>query len=175
MKNLAKEFIVQNALAAETLTADEVAPYAEHHSGGLIVLGAHLPDGRYAKVHDSWADEAKVVLHAYDPDFVMPTDDPAADPRESVAEYDTGREALDELLRLLKGTLKIGGVEYSKTPGDGPPDQVQVHLYDYVTVTVYVQKGRELIVEIDGEDNGELLKVPFKVYRNDGLVYEEGA
>lgn len=72
-------------------------------------------------------------------------------------------------------SLRIGGVEYSKTAGDGPPDQVQVKLYDYVTITVYVQEGRYVVVEIDGDADGERVDVPFRVYRNDGVMCEDGA
>ena len=73
--------------------------------------------------------------------------------------------------------LSILGVEFAKTVNDGdpdlPPEQAQVH-FEYITLTAYVQNGKQIIIELDGDVDGEVFMAPFKVYRNDGLVYEEG-
>jgi len=88
-------FLVQNAVAAGTLAdqeqVDAVMQFAEHHAGGLVVLGRSLDDGRYVKMHDSWGDDGKVVVHAYDPEDEMINAD---------VEYyfDTGAEALERFL-----------------------------------------------------------------------------
>jgi hypothetical protein len=65
-----ERFLHQNERVAATITAeqrDAIEHYAEHHSGGLYVLGRELDDGRYVKLHDSWGDDEYVVVHAYDP------------------------------------------------------------------------------------------------------------
>lgn len=90
-------FLNQNPLTAASLTPEQleaIEPYAEHHAGGLFVLGKHLEGDRYAKVHDSWGDDGSVVLHAYDPDE---PDDPA----ETITEYATGHEAIVAFLSSI--------------------------------------------------------------------------
>ena len=63
-------FLAQNERTTATILPEQVAMighFAEHHSGGLYVLGRELDDGRYVKMHDSWGDDEYVVVHAYDP------------------------------------------------------------------------------------------------------------
>lgn len=89
----AELFLRQNERFAADLAPEDVATlelYAEHHAGGLFVLGRPLDDGRYVKAHDSWGDDESIVVHAYDPD------DSDAD---DVEEYFTsGRKALAAFL-----------------------------------------------------------------------------
>lgn len=96
MNQNGQAFLLQNEMAAATLTLDEVAPYAEHHSGGLIVLAGSAADGRSVKMHDSWGDDGSVIVHAYDPAE-------AEDPSETVDEFATGSAALDRFLEMIGG------------------------------------------------------------------------
>lgn len=66
-------FIAQNPHTAAGLAPDQITPYAEHHAGGLHVLGAPTSDGRWVKLHDTWGpgtpdEPGDIVVHAYDPD-----------------------------------------------------------------------------------------------------------
>lgn len=66
----AGKFLAQNDEFAEGLTAEDldvIEMYAEHHCGGLYVLGRDLDGGRYVKLHDSWGPDECVVVHTYDP------------------------------------------------------------------------------------------------------------
>lgn len=61
-------FLEQNDLCAATLTpqnVDDLEPYAQHYSGGLVVVLRDLGDDRYVKMHDSWGDDGQIVVHAY--------------------------------------------------------------------------------------------------------------
>jgi hypothetical protein len=71
---LTEIFRLQNPFSAAELSDEEILEYVEHHSGGLIVLGAPSERG-YAKMHDSWGPGApdepgNIVVHDYDPDRV---------------------------------------------------------------------------------------------------------
>lgn len=97
MSNLdAARFLEQNNDAAETLSADDVALFAQHHAGGLYVLLDYAPDGRCVKLHDTWGGDGPVIVHVYDPDK---PDDPA----EVVESFKTGREALARFHTLIDG------------------------------------------------------------------------
>lgn len=68
--NPAEAFLAQNGYAAETLEYDEIAPYAEHHAGGLVVLGEmSTRAGYYVKVHDTWGEAGpngeEIIVHEY--------------------------------------------------------------------------------------------------------------
>lgn len=98
----ARAFLEQNEIAAATLTVMEIAPYAEHHCGGLFVLGCPVGSDRYAKLHDSWGGEDTVVLHIYNPDFEFAGEgDDDFDPDETVQHFDTGREAFAAFLLAI--------------------------------------------------------------------------
>lgn len=107
--NDAQRFLSQNDGYAETLTDDDratVEQYAEHHSGGLYVLGRALESGLYVKSHESWGGPDDVlgrehVVHMYDPD----ADD---DGTEVVLQYfDTGHEALQAFLSATDATETV--------------------------------------------------------------------
>lgn len=86
------DFLAQNDLFSADLTAHDrevAAPYAEHHAGGLFVLGRRINDRLYVKAHDSWGDDGKIVVHVYDPD--------AAD-GGTVDYFDSGHDALVRFL-----------------------------------------------------------------------------
>lgn len=90
-------FMAQNTLAAQTVTpeqAEQADAFAEHHCGGLYVLGAPLGE-RYVKCHDSWGDEGTVVVHAYDPEDGGTPDD--------VWHFPTGEQAVARFLDLVEG------------------------------------------------------------------------
>lgn len=96
-------FLAQNTRAAETITpelAERVAPYAQHHAGGLYILLDWTGD-LCVKLHDSWGDDEHVVVHAYDPDY--DGDRPDGDPLERVEEFTTGREAVERFLSIIDG------------------------------------------------------------------------
>lgn len=97
---LVRGFAEQNPDAMTGIDSDVVRTYAEHHSGGLIVMGRALGDGRYVKMHDSWGDpddepEGHVVVHVYDtdPDPLM-----SEDPTETITYFPTGAAALPAFL-----------------------------------------------------------------------------
>lgn len=95
----AEAFMGQNPDAAETLTIEQVRPYAEHHSGGLVVLGAPaLRDNCYVKMHDTWGpglpdEPGSVVVHEYDLDGTGAVDE--------VTYFTSGREAFAHFLNLI--------------------------------------------------------------------------
>ncbi|GAB3081145.1 hypothetical protein GCM10027053_52160 [Intrasporangium mesophilum] len=68
-----KAFLAQNAAFAAGLTAEgleAIEAFAEHHSGGLYVLGRQVSDELYVKTHDSWGpgmpdEPGDVVVHLY--------------------------------------------------------------------------------------------------------------
>lgn len=98
MAGAAQAFLAQNEIAGQQLTIEEIAPYAEHHSGGLMVLGSFTEDGTYVKMHDSWGpgkpdEPGDVVVHEYDPDDTEGMDE--------VSYFDTGREAFEFFLRRV--------------------------------------------------------------------------
>jgi hypothetical protein len=100
MNNVAgRAFLEQNQVCAETLDLEEIAWAAEHHSGGLFVLGSHsAEDGYYVKMHDTWGpgkpdEPGNVVVHEYDPD------DPEG--YDEVSYFDTGTEAYADFLRRV--------------------------------------------------------------------------
>lgn len=95
-------WLEQNHRAAETITPEQiraVAQYAEHHAGGLFVLGGDTPGDHYVKCHDSWGDDASVIVHTYDPD----AEDPEFSDTETIAEYATGTEAVAAFLLAVEG------------------------------------------------------------------------
>jgi hypothetical protein len=99
MYDYAQTFLDQNEIAAATLTRDEVEAFAEHHAGGLHVLGSYFDNGErsgYVKMHDSWGDDENVIVHEYDPDNPDPDDDD-----DIVHEFSTGRAALDYFLTIV--------------------------------------------------------------------------
>lgn len=90
----AERFLAQNTLVAESITdADTkaVEDFAEHHAGGLYVLGRPVGDGRYIKLHDSWGDDEMIVVHAYDPND-------QDDESESETYYANGSDAVAAFL-----------------------------------------------------------------------------
>lgn len=116
-----ERWLEQNEIAARGLTEDEVRAaedFAEHHAGGLFVLGCYV-DGKpelYVKMHDSWGDEDKVVVHVYHHDDMTgrcqshegahtyrADPDPCIgwDVTDAEHYYDTGSEALAHFLRLV--------------------------------------------------------------------------
>lgn len=75
-------FVAQNDVFMVGLTLDEteeLVQYASHHAGGLFVLIRPVivteEANVYAKVHDSWGDDAGIVLHIYDADADDQNDD----------------------------------------------------------------------------------------------------
>lgn len=83
METLIQAFRRQNDALTEHLTLRQLVslnPYAEHHSGGLLVAGKDVDDGSrifidgsriYCKMHDTWGDpddpnEGPIVVHIYD-------------------------------------------------------------------------------------------------------------
>jgi hypothetical protein len=94
-------WLEQNDIAKATLTAEQCAQvegYAEHHAGGLFVLMYERRVGDNwvcTKLHDSWGDDGKVVVHTYDPD--LDGDDTTIQREEY---FDTGKEAVEAFLRL---------------------------------------------------------------------------
>ena len=98
--NDAREFLAQNPVAAETLTADDVDGIAGHYCGGMVVVQGTAADGRFVKMHDTWdpeGDVITVIVHAYeDTDEADPEDD-------EIVEFATGREALEEFARRMRG------------------------------------------------------------------------
>lgn len=92
--NNAAAFLAQNDLSAATLTAKQVAPYAQHHSGGLVVLaGYDKVTGQCVKMHDSWGDDGEIVLHTYDPN--------ADDESETMVFYGVGSTAFARFLEAI--------------------------------------------------------------------------
>jgi len=93
----ASAFLAQNDWCAETLTHDDVEPYAQHHAGNMFVLFGYTPEGLCVKMHDTWGDPAdgRIVVHTYD------ADSDATDPTQAEAYFNTGREAFDHFKLLL--------------------------------------------------------------------------
>lgn len=108
-----QRFIDQNELTAKTVTAAEVEGWVEHHAGGLYVLISPLAGGRYVKMHDSWGDDGKVVVHTYHPDV----EDGETDSEDY---FDTGREAYLHFLRIANE------VPYANDPLEEVRDITQV-------------------------------------------------
>ena len=95
-------FMDQNTLTTATLTEEDrenLEVWAEHHAGGLYVLLGYLHDGRIIKMHDSWGDDDKVVIHIYNPDHDGHQDDPG----ESETYFHTGHVAGQVFLALVEG------------------------------------------------------------------------
>lgn len=69
--NPAEAFLGQNPICAETLSLEDVGGLAEHHAGGLAVLGAPASiEGRYVKMHDTWGpgkpdEPGEIVVHEF--------------------------------------------------------------------------------------------------------------
>lgn len=108
----ADKFLAQNEIAAHTLTPEQVAPYAQHHAGGLYVLFDYVEgsEGLCVKMHDSWGEHPdKVVVHVYDPE-----DD--GGPNEVVEYHTTGRAAFQRFLEIA---------DAGDLPGDAEPTQGQ--------------------------------------------------
>lgn len=113
---LVAAFRRQNPKAAAGLTDEEIEPFAEHHSGGLVVMGspAGEPTGvdlreYYAKMHDSWGPDDAIVVHCYDVDQID-----ESDPRsDQVTYHEDSRSAFRHFLSWLRGP----------EPKDEPPQQ----------------------------------------------------
>lgn len=64
------DFLAQNTKTAAHITEEQAKElrdweHAEHHSGGLLVLGRPFDDGLYVKMHDGWGNNDDPVLHVY--------------------------------------------------------------------------------------------------------------
>lgn len=118
-----QRFLEQNDAALTGLTAEDVETvdfYAEHHAGGLYVVGGRMPDGRYVKAHDTWGDpdDGEVVVNAYDPDSDRDEwGDNIADTTGDAVEYfDTMHDALARFRALVEDVPDL-------PPNAGPPEK----------------------------------------------------
>lgn len=135
----AVRFLIQNDTAACDLTDEDretVEAYAEHHAGGLYVLGREVrpaPDRVYVKMHDDWGDGEQVVVHTYNPDY--DGDAPDGDPVERVEFFDSGHAALARFLTVgdepdaarIVEQLRLRDVN-AHVNGDLGPTEVEVYL-----------------------------------------------
>lgn len=101
-RNETDAFIDQNPYSARGLSRDQIELYAEHHSGGLIVLGGYAGSGSYVKMHDTWGpgteggEPGDIVVHEYDPEnFNEDAED------DKVAFFTDGPTALKAFLTAL--------------------------------------------------------------------------
>jgi hypothetical protein len=70
MADMLDAFLAQNTKTARHVTEEQKVElreweHAEHHSGGLIVLGRPFDEGLYVKMHDGWGNNDDPVLHIY--------------------------------------------------------------------------------------------------------------
>lgn len=74
MVTLIEAFRRQNPELSARLMDHEIEGWAEHHAGGLLVLGSWTSDARrYVKAHDTWGpglpdEPGEIVVHEYDPE-----------------------------------------------------------------------------------------------------------
>ncbi len=85
---IVKEFLEQNP-GCEGIDEDDIETFAEHHSGGLVVLGAPTVRAYYVKLHDTWGpgtpnEPGDIVVHEY------PLEDPREDTGAPVEQTWTG-------------------------------------------------------------------------------------
>lgn len=104
MSNItAGDFLLQNEFFRVGLTKDDyetIHAYADHHSGGLLVLWRPLGDGYHAKAHDSWGpgtpdEPGNIVVHVYNDEG----DD------EVVRYFDNGHDAIEAFLTATYSTV----------------------------------------------------------------------
>lgn len=96
-------FIDQNSESVKGFTqemADLAEGYAQHYSGGLLVLIKRTPTG-CLKMHDTWGDDGPVVVHHYGLDDEGLDAGSDTDPHEWVAHFQTGTEAF-RLFRTIE-------------------------------------------------------------------------
>lgn len=96
-----KNFVAQNTFFVTDLTdADHttIDSYAEHHAGGLVVLGRHIDPVWYVKAHDTWGpgtpeEPGDIVVHLY-----RVEDDEDGEDEEQVLYFTSGTAALAAFL-----------------------------------------------------------------------------